>query len=106
MTEDVSLAGIGLDMVPTYFLKDILMREAHRHPYMERLAQMYLLKARFPHTFVSRAGTAWRHLILLAFMPWLARYRVFGEQRRGQALEALRKRDKRKEDGASVHEAE
>ena len=68
---------------------------------MERLAQMYVMKARHRNTFVTEAGAAWRQLILLAFMPWLAKYRVFGKERHEQALEALRKRNKlgKEEDG-------
>lgn len=102
LADDVSLMGINLDMVPTYYFKDILVKEAHRHPYMERLAQMYLMKIRHRDSFVSRAGTAWRQLVLLAFMPWMARFRVFGDQRQEQALEALRKRKRQREEGEDV----
>ena len=94
LADDVSLVGIALDMVPTYFTKDLLVHESHHHPYMERLAQMYVMKARHGDAFVTRVGAAWRQLILLAFMPWVARYRVFSHERKQQALEALRKRKK------------
>lgn len=94
LADDISLAGVALDMVPLYFVKDILVHEAHHHPYMERLAQMYVMKARYRNTFVSRAGTVWRQLVLLAFLPWMARCRVFGSERRKQALETLEKQNK------------
>lgn len=94
LTEDVALFGVQLDLVPADYIKDILAHEAHRHPYKERLAQMYVMKARHRDLFVTEAGGAWRQLILLAFMPWLAKYRVFGTERREQALEAFRKRNK------------
>ena len=102
LSEDVSVFGLQLDLVPSYFIKDILVHEAHRHPYMERLAQMYVMKAQHRSTFVTEAGAAWRQLILLAYMPWLSKYRVFGEERREQALEALRKRDKLKNEESDV----
>lgn len=106
LADDISLIGVKLDLVPTYFIKDILVHESHRHPYMERLARLYVMKARHGDAFVSRAGAAWRQLILLAFMPWIARYRVSGHERAEQALEAIQKRNKLKEEEANEKVAE
>lgn len=99
LADNVSIAGMQIDMVPAYYLKDILVHEAHRHPYMERLGQMYLMKMRYRDTFLTEAGNAWRQLIILAFMPWMARYRVFSDERKRQSLEALRRRNKQKDNG-------
>ena len=100
LDEHVSLAGITLDMVPTYFVKDILVHESHKHPYMERLARLYIMKVHHGDAFVTRAGAAWRQLILLAFMPWVARYHVTKSERRQEALDAFRRRKKLKEEEA------
>lgn len=104
LQDDVSLAGVKLDLVPTYYIKDILVHEAHRHPYMERLAQMYLMKIRHKEAFLTEAGNAWRQLILLAYMPWMARYRVFRAERESQSLKALAKRNKQNHEGEKVDE--
>eukprot|EP00523_Entomoneis_sp_CCMP467_P022496 CAMPEP_0168835406 /NCGR_PEP_ID=MMETSP0727-20121128/4078_1 /TAXON_ID=265536 /ORGANISM="Amphiprora sp., Strain CCMP467" /LENGTH=1255 /DNA_ID=CAMNT_0008888763 /DNA_START=124 /DNA_END=3891 /DNA_ORIENTATION=- len=86
LSEDVSLFGYAFDYVPTHFIKDLLVHEAHRHPYAERLSQMYLMKLRHGDKFVSEAGSAWRQLIILTVFPWAAKYRVFTEERKRSAL--------------------
>lgn len=68
---------IPLDGFPISFRKDILIHDAHRHPYMERWAMIYLLKLRHGKSFGSSAGAAWRILFTLALMPWLRRHRVY-----------------------------
>ena len=62
------------DSFPVAFRQDLLVHEAHRHPYMERLSTMYMLKLRFPD-FDTRAGSYWRLLFVLTLMPWMRQYR-------------------------------
>jgi len=74
--------GIGqvgqleLDSYPSIFLKDVLSHEAHRHPYIELLGVMYLMKVRYRQYFGNRAGSTWRLIFVYALMPWLNKYRV------------------------------
>jgi len=76
LSTDVSKFGpINLDDLPISFRKDLLIHEAHRHPYIERLGLLYLLKLRLGPKFATRSGGAWRILFVLVLMPWLRRYR-------------------------------
>jgi hypothetical protein len=75
------VGDIQLDSYAISFQKDLLTHEAHRHPYMERWALMYLLKLRYGSAFGTRAGAAWRILFTLALMPWLRNYRVHPHHR-------------------------
>jgi len=65
-----------LDYYPTIHLQDLLAQEAHRHPYIEVLGTMYLMKLRHGPNFGSRAGSCWRLLFVYALMPWLRKYRA------------------------------
>jgi hypothetical protein len=65
-----------LDNYPTIYLKDILLHEAHRHPYIEQLGVMYLMKLRYREHFGKRAGSCWRLLFVYALMPWMYKYRI------------------------------
>jgi hypothetical protein len=56
--------------------RDLLVHEAHRHPWIERLVMMYMLKIRFGKSFGSQAGSCWRLLFVSALMPWLSSYNV------------------------------
>lgn len=76
LADDVSFVGYRFDYAPTNFVKDLLVHEAHRHPYIERLAQMYLMKLKHPHSFGTRAGAAWRQLAVVALFPWMSQFRV------------------------------
>ena len=99
LSEDVSLLGYGFDYVPDHYFKDLLAHEAHRHPYIEQLTQMYLMKLRYGDRFLSDACTAWRQLFVLALMPWVSKYRVFNDERRAAAeFEAEEQAVKEKEE--------
>ena len=71
-----NIGPVPLDDYPIQFRKDLLLHEAHRHPYMERLGVMYMLKLRYGDDFASRSGSAWRLIFVMALMPWLRRFRV------------------------------
>merc|ERR1712232_685095 len=64
------------DTYPIVIRKDILAHEAHRHPYIELLGGMYLMKLRYGSNFAKTAGSCWRILFVFALMPWLRKYRV------------------------------
>jgi len=71
-----NLSFYTLDGLPNQFRKDMLLHDAHRHPYIESLGKTYLLKLRYGDKFGTRAGGAWRLIFCLALMPWLRRYRL------------------------------
>eukprot|EP00934_Nitzschia_sp_Nitz4_P003806 Nitzschia sp. Nitz4//scaffold23_size168460//147873//151411//NITZ4_002247-RA/size168460-snap-gene-0.128-mRNA-1//1//CDS//3329543719//3796//frame0 len=89
LADNVILLGYKFDYVPSHFQKDILIHEAHRHPYLERLSSMYLMRLLHRKSFGSAAGACWRQLFVLTLMPWLMQYRVFQKQR---GLESFRDR--------------
>ena len=70
------LGGLEVDNFPTIHLRDALSHEAHRHPYIELLGTMYLMKLRYSHTFGQTAGSCWRLLFVYSLMPWLQKYRI------------------------------
>mmetsp|Transcript_20427 Transcript_20427/g.40738 ORF Transcript_20427/g.40738 Transcript_20427/m.40738 type:complete len:264 (+) Transcript_20427:2045-2836(+) len=75
LSQDACFVGpIELDSFPLIFRKDLLSHDAHRHPYIERLGVMYMLKLRH-NDFGSRAGTHWRLLFIYALLPWMRKYR-------------------------------
>jgi hypothetical protein len=69
------IGPVILDSYPVTFKKDILLHEAHRHPYIERLGTMYLMKVRYGDEFAHQAGAIWRLLFVLSLFPWLRKYR-------------------------------
>lgn len=72
---EVEYFDFKLDNDPYVFLMDLLSHEAHRHPYIQIFGAVCLLKLRYGPRFVTRAGSAWRLLLVAMLMPWLARYR-------------------------------
>jgi hypothetical protein len=74
--------GVGVvgpvifDGFPVIFRKDLLVHDAHRHPYMERLGMMYTMKLLHGDSFADRPGSCWRLLMVLVLMPWLRKHRI------------------------------
>lgn len=68
--------NLSLDRGPVVYRKDLLLHESHRHPYLDRLAAIYLLKLNLGDSFATRAGSCWRLIYVLTLMPWLAKYRA------------------------------
>jgi hypothetical protein len=62
--EVTTLGPHNLDGFPVFYHKDLLIHDAHRHPYLERLGLIYLLKFRLGPQFGSRFGSAWRIFVL------------------------------------------
>ena len=105
LSEDVNILGYAFDYVPVHFVKDLLVHEAHHHPYIERLSQMYLMKLRHGDKFATDAGNAWRQLFLLSIMPWIQRYRVHSSERQQTALKEANEGDEKEEDRPQVAQA-
>lgn len=77
LAEGVGRIGrIDLDCYPTVHTKGLLSQEAHRHPYIELLGAMYMMRVRYGERFASQAGSTWRLLFVYALFPWLHQYRV------------------------------
>mmetsp|Transcript_27401 Transcript_27401/g.41026 ORF Transcript_27401/g.41026 Transcript_27401/m.41026 type:complete len:174 (+) Transcript_27401:1566-2087(+) len=61
LAEGVGLIGpVDLDAFPTIYRKDLLSADAHRHPFIERLGVIYLLKIKHGTKFATTAGSIWR----------------------------------------------
>lgn len=75
-TEADEIGPVKLDKFPFIFKKDLLLHEAHRHPYLERIGLIYMMKLRFMDNFGREAGTSWRLLFVFALMPWVRKYRI------------------------------
>ena len=89
LSSDVQLFGYAFDYIPVNFVKELLVHEAHRHPYIERLGEMYLMRLRQGKSFGSEAGSCWRQLFVVALMPWLIKHRVYHEQRAANSIADL-----------------
>mmetsp|Transcript_10121 Transcript_10121/g.14728 ORF Transcript_10121/g.14728 Transcript_10121/m.14728 type:complete len:1032 (-) Transcript_10121:116-3211(-) len=70
------IGKIRLDNFPHVFKMDLLAIDAHRHPYIERLGMMYMMKLKHGAQFGKKAGSIWRLLFVFALMPWLRKYRI------------------------------
>ena len=86
LADNVKLMGYEFDYLPINFVKDLLVHDAHRHPFIERLGAMYLLRLKEGSSFASRAGCVWRQLLVTILMPWMLKNRVFYEERLECAL--------------------
>jgi hypothetical protein len=67
------------------FQKELLVHDAHRHPFLERISAMYLMKLRYKN-FGTDAGSCWRQIFVVTLMPWLMKYHVIYEKRCFDAL--------------------
>jgi hypothetical protein len=67
---------IELDGYFTIYLRELMAHEAHRHPYIELLGYVYLMKLKYSDEFATPAGSVWRLLFVHALFPWLQRYRL------------------------------
>ena len=77
LSEDADQLGpLTIDGFPITFRKDIVSHEAHRHPYLERIGVMYMLKLKHGDGFGRESGTSWRLLFVFALLPWLRKYRI------------------------------
>ena len=75
LAESVNLFGYSFDYVPINYRKEILVHETHKHPFINRLGGMFLMRIKHGSNFSSAAGTQWRLLFTIALFPWLAKYR-------------------------------
>jgi hypothetical protein len=85
LADNVDLLGYKFDYIPLNYTKEILVHEAHRHPFIERLGSMYLMRLK-NKSFGSDAGGCWRQLFVLTLMPWMVKNRVPHEQRSVEAV--------------------
>ncbi|CAB9504800.1 expressed unknown protein [Seminavis robusta] len=74
------IGPLELDNYPVVHMKEVLSHEAHRHPYIEQLGVIYLMKLRYANHFGKRAGTCWRLIFVYALMPWLQKYRILARE--------------------------
>jgi len=70
------IGAFEFDPYPTMHVRDLVAQEAHRHPYIEMLGTIYLMKLRYSNSFGSRAGSAWRLMFVYALLPWTRQYRI------------------------------
>lgn len=75
LDEDVSLFGYSFDYVPINYRTELVVHEVHKHPWINRLGGMFLMRMKHGQDFSSVAGAKWRLLFTLSLFPWLARYR-------------------------------
>jgi len=68
--------ALDIDSLPRMFRQNLLSAEAHRHPYLIQLGQMYMMKLRHKDDFGTKAGSIWRLLFVSALMPWLRKKRI------------------------------
>ncbi|KAG7345144.1 hypothetical protein IV203_032675 [Nitzschia inconspicua] len=85
LAPNVGLIGYQFDYVPYHFRKELLVHEAHRHPYIERIGGMYLMCLRHKG-FGKDANSCWRQIFVLTLMPWLMKYHVNYERRCNDSL--------------------
>uniref|UniRef100_A0A7S3UDG6 Uncharacterized protein n=1 Tax=Picocystis salinarum TaxID=88271 RepID=A0A7S3UDG6_9CHLO len=70
------------DGYPRWFQVDLIVHEAHRHPFIERLATLYLYRwaYRGKSGFGNTPSACWRLIFVLTLMPWFVKDRVHALQ--------------------------
>mmetsp|Transcript_7578 Transcript_7578/g.10107 ORF Transcript_7578/g.10107 Transcript_7578/m.10107 type:complete len:1103 (-) Transcript_7578:474-3782(-) len=104
-----TMGGFSLDKFPLIYRKDILLADAHRHPYIERLGLIYMMKLKLGERFAKKSGSMWRLLFVFSLMPWLRRYRITNDAYIPEAvlMEQLGlKRDIEKEEASEKNDKE
>jgi len=74
LSDDVEAFGYHFDTVPQKYFTEILVHEGHRHPFIERLSAMYLMRLKHGEYFGTDAGAQWRIVFVLTLMPWLVKF--------------------------------
>ena len=64
------------DKYPRFFRQALLLQESHKHPWLEVLGKMYLMKYRYREKFISSAGYTYRLIFALSLMPYLRKFRL------------------------------
>jgi len=64
------------DSFPKYFRQELLSQESHKHPWLETLGKLYMMKYRYRGSFVSSAGYTYRLIFALSLLPYLRKYRL------------------------------
>ena len=66
------------DGYPRWFQVDLIVHEAHRHPFIERLATLYLYRWAYcgRNGFGNTPNACWRLVFVLTLMPWFVKDRV------------------------------
>jgi len=88
----------SFDPMPHTFIKDILLHDAHRHPYISLLGTLYLSKLKYGTKFINQPGSAWRLLFVFALFPWVSKYRILGKEELKE--EELKEEDKLQNDNS------
>jgi len=97
LAEDLTLDGY-----PHVFRQAVLASDAHRHPYIERLGMMYMMKLKHGNKFGNRSSSTWRLLFVFALMPWLRKYRILSESEKGAKSSENLQVEKLMEDNARL----
>ena len=93
LNTNTRIGPLHVDFYPMLFRKDILLHEAHRHPYIETLGTIYLYKLRYDDKFGSLAGSTWRLLFVVALFPWLRKHRLMTRPRLAREVDLPTSRD-------------
>ena len=76
---------INLEPYNNWFLAAVFSVEAHnRHPYVESLGVMYLMKLKYIENFNNQVGIKWRTIFVTALMPWLTKFQVLDAEDSGK----------------------